>query len=544
MKKQFKALALALTLLTTTACGSSEAKVNDGVKAVKAEQTSTTNEAALSNVSAPKSNNVETVKKEVAEEKVAKKNYLIPQTLKLKEEEKANESQADTKQSDAVIEEVEEVANEIDETIEEVIEDKEIEESSEEDKQEEVAVEASNDEAKEVFVAPEKENFENQVYEETKIAAATVFEAEENEEAIEVAYSEDEIEPAIIEEEQVEEKVKTQVASASKTLEEPTQANEAEKADQKQEAEENNQAGGLTIASPSVNEVKSYWKNYQSKANDTADFYGINLINPESAEIFGSNTNLDLNNIELGALSKAAQEDALHIANTARFASGIKNELRFGADQAQYAQAATVVNRLNLQVSHSPSQPNGLDTNNFQLAAHGAANSNLASNFGLLESVVEYLKDDLGERNQTEVGHRRWVLNPAETTVGFGQTDDFTAMYVNNNQYDGENQDLVYAYPGQTAISEFHSADASLSLMFGENFDLSNAQVYVKDLATGEERNDANIDESFKGCAKAITFGQGMNFAPGTKLQVKVTGVTKNGVDYPVEYTIEYTSIR
>ena len=499
MKKQFKAIALALTLLTATSCGSNEAKVNPGVKVVKAEQTTAENNLALSNVETPKANNIEAIKEVAKAEKSVSKNYLIPQTLELIDEEKTIESQ----DKDEVVETKEEI-NQI-EFIEEVVEE----------------IEVAND----------------QISEE-------IIEVASNEEAIEVVYNEEEIEPVIVEEEQVEEKVETQVASASGILEESSEANEEKETDQEKEIEETQVAGGLTVASPSVNEVKSYWKNYQSKANDTADFYGINLINPESAEIFGSNTNLDLNNIELGALSKAAQEDALHIANTARFASGIKNELRFGAEQAQYAQAATVVNRLNLQVSHSPSQPNGLDTNNFQLAAHGAANSNLASNFGLLESVVEYLKDDLGERNQTEVGHRRWVLNPAETTVGFGQTDDFTAMYVNNNQYDGENEDLVYAYPGQTAISEFHSADASLSLMFGENFDLSNAQVYVKDLATGEERNDANIDESFKGCVKAITFGQGMNFAPGTKLQVKVTGVTKNGVDYPVEYTIEYTSIR
>ena len=116
-------------------------------------------------------------------------------------------------------------------------------------------------------------------------------------------------------------------------------------------------------------------------------------------------------------------------------------------------------------------------------------------------------------------------------------------MYVNNNEYDGENEDLVYAYPGQTAISEFDSEEASLSLMFGENFDVTNAKVSVTDLQTGEVRNDAHIDQSLKGWVKSITFGKGMNFQPGTKLQVKVTGVTKDGAEYPVEYTIEYASI-
>ncbi len=117
-------------------------------------------------------------------------------------------------------------------------------------------------------------------------------------------------------------------------------------------------------------------------------------------------------------------------------------------------------------------------------------------------------------------------------------------MFINNDDYDGENANTVYAYPSETAISEFHSQDASLSLMFGENFDISNAQVEVKDLATGEINNQVHVDQSFKGNVKAITFGYGMNYQPGTKLQVVVNGVSKNGVEYPVEYTINYISIR
>ena len=528
MKRQFKALTLALALLTTTACGSNEAKVSNQTRAGQS-QVSESKELKVANVDTPKANAIETKKED-------NRSYLIPQTVGLKDEEKVDKSQA----KEEVVESKENT--DLVEVIEEVAEENEV---ANDQRTEEVIELAYNEDAKESFVGQDEENIEYETVEEAEIEATTVFE-EENEEVIELAYNEDEIKSLPEESELVEEKVQTQVSSASSSLEESSKENESEEENEEQEEqiEENIVAGGLTISSPSVEEVKSYWKNYQSKANDTADFYGINLINPSSTEVFGSKTKLDLNNIELGALSQAAQEDALHIANTARFASGIKSELRYGESQAQYAQAATVVNRLNLQVSHNPSQPNGLDANNFQLAVHGAANSNLASNFGLLESVVEYLKDDVGQINQTEVGHRRWVLNPAETTVGFGQTDEFSAMFVNNNDYAGENANTVYAYPGETAISEFHSAGSSLSLMFGENFDLTNATVEVKDLATGEVNTAANIDESFKGNTKALTFGYGMNYEAGTKLEVKVSGVTKDGQEYPIEYTINYMSLR
>ena len=525
MKKQLKALALILAILTSTACGSKEANTTENINIAQEE---TENEVALANIKTPKANNV-TVEEENKENK---KSYLIPQTLELKEEEKAQEIKEAKKET----------------TEEEVVGNLEVSTVNEEETIEEAKVEEKTpayDDAYEVFVGADEEEYayiEEEIEDDKAVAylAEEKHEVEAKEEAPEVIEEEAVVSaPAEIEEE-VTVNEDNEIIEEVETEETPVEIKE--EAPVVNETKANN-ASGLTVASPTIEEIKSYWKNYQTNANDTVEVFGLNLINQESDEIFSEWTNLDLNNMTLGALSQVAQEDALHIANTARFASGIKNELVIGQNQAQAAQAASLVNRLNDEISHNPEQVSGLDSNIYQLGIQGAANSNLASNYGLLESVLGYLRDDLGERNQAEVGHRRWVLNPAETEVGFGLTDEYSAMYVNNNEYDGENEDLVYAYPGQTAISEFHSENSSLSLMFGENFDLTNAKVSVTDLQTGEVRNDAHIDQSLKGWVKSITFGQGMNFQPGTKLQVKVTGVTKDGAEYPVEYTIEYASI-
>ena len=535
MKKQLKALALIIAILTATACGSKEANTTENINLAQEERE---NEVALANIKTPKANNV-AIEEENKEED--KKSYLIPQTLELKEEEKAQEIKEAKKETTEEVVAYQEVSTVKEEAVE-----------AEPIKEEKTA---NYDDAYEVFVGADEEEYE---YTEEKIEddKAVAYLAEEKQEV--EAKEEKEEAPVAIKEEavvsapaEIEEEVTVTEANEDSEIIEEVEIEEAteetpveikEEAPVVNETKANN-AFGLTVASPTIEEIKSYWKNYQTKANDTFEVFGLNLIDQESDEIFSEWTNLDLNNIALGALSQQAQEDALHIANTARFASGIKNELVIGQNQAQAAQAASLVNRLNDEISHNPEQVSGLDSNIYQLGFQGAANSNLASNYGLLDSVLGYIRDDIGERNQTEVGHRRWVLNPAETEVGFGLTDEYSAMYVNNNEYDGENEDLVYAYPGQTAISEFHSEESSLSLMFGENFDITNAKVSVTDLQTGEVRNDAHIDQSLKGWVKSITFGKGMNFQPGTKLQVKVTGVTKDGAEYPVEYTIEYASI-
>lgn len=548
MKNQVKTLVLALALLTATGCGSEKAVESKGVEIGKAQIETEVNEA--NEVKEPKVSNVEKPKAEDIEIKEEdNRNYLIPQTRELKKEKekgqskekniegKEEEKESQDKEFEEVVvnnKELKEQTPEIDEVLEG---DKEeiVEEVKEEDK--ELAEEISDD-VKEVA----EENEEGLEYIEDD------FEAEE------LLASNDEYEQEHEDEYEQEHEIEDQeyevgmVSGTSPSTSLPKTVEEAvSSVDVKEEKarKSDNVTSGLTVASPSETEVKSYWKNYQSQASNKADFYGLSLINPESEDIYSANPSLDLNNLNIGTLSNAAQLDALHIANTARYASGIK-ELTIGKDQVKYAQAATMINRLNLQIDHFPALPNGMESNSAIYAdgVNGAKNSNLSSQLNLLDSVVEYLKDDLGKDNQLEVGHRRWILNPQSSSVGFGQTDEFNAMFVNNNNYDGENANTVYAYPGQTAISEFHSPESSLSLMFGENFDLTNATVEVKDLATGQVSTDLNVDHSFRGNSRAVTFGYGMNYEPGTKLQVKVNGVTKNGVNYPVEYTINYISIR
>ena len=538
MKNKVKTLVLALALLTATGCGSEKAVESKGVEIGKAQIETEVNEA--NEVKEPKVSNVEKPKAEDIEIKEEdNRNYLIPQTRELKKEKEKEQSK------------------------EKNIEGKEEEKDSQDKEFEEVVV--NNKELKEQtpeideVLEGDKEEIVEEVKEEDKELAEEISDdvkevAEENEEDLE--YIEDDVEAekllASNDEYEVEydtkdskEEVSNLAAKATSTPKAVEKEVSSTDTKEVKASKPDNITGGLTVSSPSEAEVKSYWKNYQSQASNKADFYGLSLINPESEDIYSANPSLDLNNLNVGTLSNAAQLDALHIANTARYASGIK-ELTIGKDQVKYAQAATMINRLNLQIDHFPALPNGMESNSaiYANGVNGAKNSNLSSQLNLLDSVVEYLKDDLGKDNQLEVGHRRWILNPQSSSVGFGQTDEFNAMFVNNNNYDGENANTVYAYPGQTAISEFHSPESSLSLMFGENFDLTNATVEVKDLATGQVSTDLNVDHSFRGNSRAVTFGYGMNYEPGTKLQVKVNGVTKNGVNYPVEYIINYISIR
>ena len=520
MKKQFKALALTIALMTTAACGAKEAQApQTEIKAVAQETKAETKVAAI-----------ESPQTGVKEQKKVNTKFLIPQTVELAKSEAKNEEAIELAEETTEVAANFEAAKEVKEAPVAKEEAKQVAENSDLEVGSTFEADQQADEYKEVaysFVAEEanEEEIASEFVEEN-VELATLARAEENSKAVH------EIAPAVEEESVVE--VAPVLAAPAPVVEEAPVAEVApvveetpvvEAAPAVEEAEANQAASGLTVKSPSIEEVRAYWTNYTTKSANTEDFYGIQLVNHSA-----------------GQIDMAAQDDALHLVNTLRFATGLK-EMTIGSEQVAYAQAATVVNQLNQSISHTPSAPAGLDQRSFEEGYHGAENSNLASNYGLLDAVLAYFKDDIGSYNQLEVGHRRWMVNPSATQTGFGQTEEYNAMFVNNNDYQGQNADEVVAYPGETAISEFHSENSSLSLQFGENFDISNAQVTVTDLATGEVREDSHIDLSFKGNGRAITFGNGMNFAPGTKLQVKVTGVTRDNVDYPIEYTINYMSI-
>lgn len=275
MKNQVKTLVLALALLTATGCGSEKAVESKGVEIGKAQIETEVNEAnevkesKVSNVEKPKAEDIE-IKEE------DNRNYLIPQTRELKKEKekeqskekniegKEEEKESQDKEFEEVVvnnKELKEQTPEIDEVLEG---DKEgiAEEVKEEDK--ELAEEISDD-VKEVA----EENEEGLEYIEDD------FEAEE------LLASNDEYEQEHEDEYEQEHEIEDQEyevgmvsgtspsTSLPKTVEEAVSSVDVK---EKKARKSDNVTSGLTVASPSEAEVKSYWKNYQSQASNKADF--------------------------------------------------------------------------------------------------------------------------------------------------------------------------------------------------------------------------------------------------------------------------------
>ena len=87
------------------------------------------------------------------------------------------------------------------------------------------------------------------------------------------------------------------------------------------------------------------------------------------------------------------------------------------------AQYGAVIQGVLGTLSHTPSQPAGMDKTFYNRAYAAAASSNLSAGRTLVAAVDGLMLDASGS-NLASVGHRRWLLSPALAKVGFGYVDN------------------------------------------------------------------------------------------------------------------------
>jgi len=129
----------------------------------------------------------------------------------------------------------------------------------------------------------------------------------------------------------------------------------------------------------------------------------------------------------LGQSSATSNRATLNSLNFVRSLAGLA-PVKFSATMNRQAQAAALMMAANQSLSHTPPQSWLCYT---LAGARAALRSNLALAFPQITSgqVVDLYMDDPG-RNNTDVGHRRWVLNPFTTTMGNGSTTTTNALMV------------------------------------------------------------------------------------------------------------------
>lgn len=259
---------------------------------------------------------------------------------------------------------------------------------------------------------------------------------------------------------------------------------------------------------------------------------------------YAEQPNIDTSPYAAGSLSNETLNDALKVLNFVRYIAGVPSNVTLNGSYNEQAQAAALVSRLNNKLSHDPSQPAGLPNDLYDLGHTGASRSNLGSGYANpASSIVNgYLRDG-DASNIDRVGHRRWVLNPPMSQVGFGYVGSYTAMYALDRT--GSSSCTNVAWPAQNMPVElFHNNDP-WSLNVGKTVSEDNTTVALTRQRDGKVWNFSsrssdgyfNVDNGGYGMVGAIIFRpNGFSCYPGDSFTVLITGATSSPIEYQVNF--------
>jgi len=126
-----------------------------------------------------------------------------------------------------------------------------------------------------------------------------------------------------------------------------------------------------------------------------------------------------------GSTSKEHQAATLSRVNWYRAMAGVEPRVKLNDEFTVYAQAAALTMYASGRLDHEPDSGFRCMT---RWSSEGAGKSNLHLGVRGPEAIDGYIEDE--GANNTEVGHRRWILLPELTEVGTGDTPGSNALMV------------------------------------------------------------------------------------------------------------------
>ena len=229
------------------------------------------------------------------------------------------------------------------------------------------------------------------------------------------------------------------------------------------------------------------------------------------------------------------------------------------AEMNKYADAGAEICQAIDRLDHNPPNPNWAE-DRYQFALKATRSSNLAASSRALtmESSVDMYMNDSDAGNIDRVGHRRWCINPAMQTVGFGKSPSgkFAAMMAHDrSRKDVPDYDFVAFPPAGLVPPGFFKADYAWSISPNPAKFKSPNKTQVKIIVANKtdstpdkpgspmKLNFSNVETGGYGSGPAIIFRpEGLSVAPGSRYIVKIEGLqSKSGQTTTLEYLVWFT---
>jgi uncharacterized protein YkwD len=252
-------------------------------------------------------------------------------------------------------------------------------------------------------------------------------------------------------------------------------------------------------------------------------------------------------------------EDAQALAavrrlNSYRLICGVPADVALDAEETYYAAAGSKLLAAIGKLDHTPANP-GLPDAEYQDGSTGTSHSNIYQGRGTLASSIDGYMNDSDASNIARIGHRRWCLNPAMQTTGFGVSGDFSAMWSFDQRRPKPPEWQMIAYPARGYMPlEYFAADAAWCVVLNPKAltpPSDKLDVTVKPLdeqfTPGEalEIGDQNIETKNYGGGVALIFRpKNAKIADGSRYRVEIKGVTtKAGDTVAIRYVVEFVDL-
>ena len=256
-----------------------------------------------------------------------------------------------------------------------------------------------------------------------------------------------------------------------------------------------------------------------------------------------------------GKISSATAENANEVLNLIRYTAGLSGMTHVNYDYNEYAQAGALCNKINNMLSHYPSRPEGMSDELYNMAKEGASTSNIAYaswNFTLPKTLKLYM-DDGNSGNVSRVGHRRWLLYPQLSGVGFGQVYNYSATKVIGSDRNRDAKEYGVAWPAQnTPIELLKSYDGyPWSISFGKNVP-DTVKVRLTDIGTGKVWNFSQdysdgefyINNGGYGQTGCVIFvPDGLKLTKGSNFKVEISDIGIDGYSDNLSYNVSIFSL-
>ena len=405
-------------------------------------------------------------------------------------------------------------------------------ESAESEASEEESIESEASESEEASEASEKESIESETSEpENESTGSEATEPETEREASEAESMEGEVPEA-----------ETECATESE-LTEPEDLSDEMSETETDDAESFasfEAAGDSDVVLPTYHtaaEIEDYLAKCGASMNDKVTY----ATNPTTSGDYSP-----------GALSGQTLGSAVAMLNQIRYIAGL-DSVSLSAEYNALSQAGTLVNYVNGELDHDPGKPSGMSTELYLRGWKGCSNSNLAwhssPNATLNYAILKQWMKDSDSSNIDRVGHRRWFLNPAMKSVGFGAVKGdkgiYSAAYVSDNVYTSTNVTGV-AWPARVMPTDYFSAGDAWSVSIGTAVDKTSVKVRLKRTEDGKVWNFSstsadgyfnvnNDDYGQRGCIIFRPSGIS-DYSDGDVYAVSVTYGDGKKLDYTVSF--------